>query len=182
MKVKLNSNMVTGAIFLVISVWLLVVLPSQIKTYETGSVTAATVPTLLLRCLLVCSVVLFLQGCISKDKKEYVISGALLSREYIKKLKPAIYIGMLLAYAVLLPQIGFVISSLLLANGILLYFRTRKWWFYLIASANVLLAYYVFQAINVTLQEMSKTVGRSSLQTGKWEAKEFRGISRAQKP
>ena len=69
MKVKLNSNMVTGAIFLVISVWLLVVLPSQIKTYETGSVTAATVPTLLLRCLLVCSVVLFLQGCISKDKK-----------------------------------------------------------------------------------------------------------------
>lgn len=120
MKVKLNSNMVTGAIFLVISVWLLVVLPSQIKTYETGSVTAATVPTLLLRCLLVCSVVLFLQGCISKDKKEYVISGALLSREYIKKLKPAIYIGMLLAYAVLLPQIGFVISSLLLANGILL--------------------------------------------------------------
>lgn len=151
MKVKLNSNMVTGAIFLVISVWLLVVLPSQIKTYETGSVTAATVPTLLLRCLLVCSVVLFLQGCISKDKKEYVISGALLSREYIKKLKPAIYIGMLLAYAVLLPQIGFVISSLLLANGILLYFHTRKWWFYLIASANVLLAYYVFQAINVTL-------------------------------
>lgn len=56
-----------------------------------------------------------------------------------------------MAYAVLLPQIGFVISSLLLANGILLYFRTRKWWFYLIASANVLLAYYVFQAINVTL-------------------------------
>ena len=86
-----------------------------------------------------------------QDKKEYVISGALLSREYIKKLKPSIYIGMLLAYAVLLPQIGFVISSLLLANGILLYFRTRKWWFYLIASANVLLAYYVFQAINVTL-------------------------------
>ena len=31
-------------------------------------------------------------------------------------------------------------------------------------------------------KEMSKTVGRSSLQTGKWEAKEFRGISRAQKP
>ena len=32
MTVKLHSNTVTGAIFLVISVWLLVVLPSQIKT------------------------------------------------------------------------------------------------------------------------------------------------------
>ena len=31
-------------------------------------------------------------------------------------------------------------------------------------------------------KEMSKTVGKSSPQTGKWESKEFRGISRAQKP
>lgn len=93
----------------------------------------------------------FLNYPVRISQKSCRATGALLSREYIKKLKPAIYIGMLLAYAVLLPQIGFVISSLLLANGILLYFRTRKWWFYLIASANVLLAYYVFQAINVTL-------------------------------
>ena len=31
-------------------------------------------------------------------------------------------------------------------------------------------------------KEMSKTGRRSSPQTGKWETKEFRGISRAQKP
>ena len=31
-------------------------------------------------------------------------------------------------------------------------------------------------------EEMSKTGRRSSPQTGKWETKEFRGISRAQKP
>ena len=37
MKVKLNSNMVTGAIFLAISVWLLVVLPSQIKPMRPGA-------------------------------------------------------------------------------------------------------------------------------------------------
>ena len=30
-------------------------------------------------------------------------------------------------------------------------FSHSKWWFYLIASANVLLAYYVFKAINVML-------------------------------
>ena len=59
--------------------------------------------------------------------------------------------AMLLAYAILMPRIGFVISSLLLANGILLYFGTRKWWFYLIASANVFLAYFAFRSINVIL-------------------------------
>lgn len=151
MKIKLNSNMVTGAIFLVISVILYVLIPSQIKTYETGSMTAATVPTLLIRILLACSVILLAQGLLSKDKKEYYISTALFQKESLKRLKPVIYIAMLLAYAVLMPRIGFIIASLLLANGILAYFGTRKWWFYLIASANVFLAYFAFRAINVTL-------------------------------
>ena len=50
-----------------------------------------------------------------------------------------------------MPKIGFIVASLLLANGILVYFRAKKWWFYLIASGNVFLAYFVFRAINVTL-------------------------------
>lgn len=151
MKIKWNSNMGTGAIFLVISVILHLLIPIQIKTYETGSITAATVPTLLIRILLVCSVILLIQGLMSKDKKEYCISTALFRKESLKRLKPAIYIAMLLAYAVLMPRIGFIIASLLLANGILAYFGTRKWWFYVIASANVFFAYFTFQAINVTL-------------------------------
>lgn len=95
--------------------------------------------------------ILLAQGLLSKDKKEYCISTALFQKESLKRLKPAIYIAMLLAYAVLMPRIGFIIASLLLANGILAYFGTRKWWFYLIASANVFLAYFAFRAINVTL-------------------------------
>lgn len=151
MKIKLNSNMVTGGIFLAISGVLYALLPSQIKTYETGSITAATVPTLLLRILLICSGILLVQGLLSKEKKEYSLDASLFRRDSLKRLKPAIYIAMLLAYAVLMPRIGFIIASLLLANGILAYFGTRKWWFYLIASANVFLAYFLFRAINVTL-------------------------------
>ena len=74
-----------------------------------------------------------------------------IEKENLLRLKPVIYIAMLIAYALLLPHIGFIISSLLLANGILLYFGTRKWWFYAIASANVIVAYFAFQAMSVTL-------------------------------
>lgn len=151
MKIRLNSNMVTGGIFLAISGVLYALLPLQIKTYETGSITAATVPTLLLRILLICSGILLVQGLLSKEKKEYCLDASLFRKDSLKRLKPAIYIAMLLAYAVLMPRIGFIIASLLLANGILAYFGTRKWWFYLIASANVFLAYFLFRAINVTL-------------------------------
>ena len=142
MKVKLNSNMITGVLFLIVSVALHILIPSQIRTYETSAVTAATVPTLL---------ILLVQGILSKEKTEYTISGAIFTRENLLRLKPVIYIAMLIAYALLLPHIGFIISSLLLSNGILLYFGTRKWWFYAIASANVIVAYFAFQAMSVTL-------------------------------
>lgn len=134
-----------------VSVILHILIPSQIQTYETGSITAATVPTLLIRCLIVCSVILLLQGIMTHEKKVYYISRAMFRKDSLKQLKPVIYMAMLLAYAILMPRIGFIIASLLLANGILVYFGTRKWWFYLIASGNVFLAYYAFQAINVTL-------------------------------
>ena len=139
MKVKLNSNMITGVLFLIVSVVLHILIPSQIPTYETSAVTAATVPTLLIRGMILCSVILLVQGILSREKTEYTISGAIFTKENLLRLKPVIYIAMLIAYA------------LLLANGILLYFGTRKWWFYAIASANVIVAYFAFQAMSVTL-------------------------------
>ena len=151
MKVRLNSNMVTGLLCLVASVALHILIPSQIRTYETGTVTASTVPTLLIRGMILCSVILLVQGALSKDKTEYRISGKLASRDNAVKLKPLLYIAMLAVYAVILPHAGFIISSLLLSNGILLYFGARKWWFYTIASANVFVAYFAFSAMSVTL-------------------------------
>lgn len=151
MKVKLNSNMVTGFIFLVISITLHLLIPSQIKTFETGSITAVTVPMLLIRGLMLCSIILLIQGILSKDKKAYLISKSIFCKQNLIRLKPLIYIVMLVIYAIILPYVGFVVASLLLANGILLYFGTRKWWFYTIASANIFIAYFAFQAMSVTL-------------------------------
>ena len=113
MKVKLNSNMITGVLFLIVSVALHILIPSQIRTLETSAVTAATVPTLLIRGMILCSVILLVQGILSKEKTEYTISGAIFTKENLLRLKPVIYIAMLIAYALLLPHIGFIISSLL---------------------------------------------------------------------
>ena len=151
LKIKLNSNIITGALFLIISIILHIMIPSQIKTYETGAVTAATVPTLMIRGMILCSAILLAQGVLSKQKTEYMISGAMFSREKLLKLKPLIYILMLLIYAIILPYAGFIISSLVLSNCILLYFGARKWWFYAVASANVFVAYFAFTAMSVTL-------------------------------
>ena len=99
MKVKLNSNMITGVLFLIVSVALHILIPSQIRTFETSAVTAATVPTLLIRGMILCSVILLVQGILSKEKTEYTISGAIFTKENLLRLKPVIYIAMLRAAA-----------------------------------------------------------------------------------
>lgn len=143
--------MITGTLFLIISIILQIKLPDEVKTYETSAVTAATMPTILIRGMMICSVILLIQGILSKNKKEYRISCEVFCKENLLKLKPIIYIAILLIYAILLPHIGFIVSSLLVANGILLYFGARNWKFYVIASANVVIAYFLFTAMGVTL-------------------------------
>lgn len=146
MKIRTNSNLTSGVLFLVVSIILYCLIPSQIQTLETTAITAQTVPTLLIRGLLLCSIILIIQGACDKNKKEYVISPARLRDPAFRaQAKTLIYIVMLLAYALIMPHIGFVPASLLLANGILLYFGARKWYYYVVSSANVLIAYFVFK-------------------------------------
>ena len=47
--------MITGVLFLIVSVVLHILIPSQIRTLETSAVTAATVPTLLIRGMILCT-------------------------------------------------------------------------------------------------------------------------------
>lgn len=152
MKIKVNSNIISGALFLIVSVVMRLFVPSQIKTFETGEITAATIPTMLLNLMILFSVVLLIQGILSKDKKTITVSKELIQKESLIKLKPLLYIVMLIAYGLILPHAGFIISSLLLSNGILLYFGARKWWYYVIASGNIFIAFFVFkQLLNVSL-------------------------------
>ena len=145
MKIKTNTNLTSGILFLIVSVILYLLIPSQIQTIETTQVTARTVPSLLFLVMMFCSVILIIQGILNKDKKTYIISSELFKDPaFRKEAKTLIYIVMLLAYALIMPHIGFVPASLLLTNGIIFYFGARKWYFYAIASANVLIAYFVF--------------------------------------
>lgn len=148
MKIKTNSNLTSGILFFIISIVLRIMLPAQIPTLETTEITAATVPAMLIYGMFLCSAVLIVLGICSKEKKEYIISLRRLKEPAVRQmLKPVLYMLMLLIYAIILPYVGFVIASLLLVNGILFYFGARTWYFYAIASGNVLIAFYVFRTL-----------------------------------
>lgn len=53
--------------------------------------------------------------------------------------------AIMVLYAILMPRIGFIISSIVASMIILFLLNARKWYFYAIMLAAVFLIYYVFK-------------------------------------
>lgn len=143
MKRIMNTNFVSGIIFLIVSIGVLVLLPAQIDTMENGPITAQTIPGLLAKVVLVCSIYLIGQGIFDKKNKPIIITSHNIKRELRSTLMVAIYA----AYAVLIPLTGFLIASLLLAIGLLAFYKIKIWYYYAIACSIVLLVYFVFEKL-----------------------------------
>jgi hypothetical protein len=140
MKKWMNSNFIGGILFFVISIVILLLMPGQIDSYESGNITAKTIPDLLAKVMLVCSVALMIQGMFGKRNKQITITRDMLTRE----LRSAVMIGIFIVYAVLIPMIGFMIASVALAIALLAFYKVKIWYYYAIATTIVVSVVMVF--------------------------------------
>ena len=152
MKIKYNSEIISGGLFVIVAAVLYLLLPSQINTLEKSTVNAATMPRIAIVGLLICSVFLLIQGIFS-EKKEVVIDSEFWSRENTKKeLRSVLFAFILIVYGLLFQPIGYILDTLLLVTVILLYYHCRKVLYYVISCVTVILVYLVFtQLLNVNL-------------------------------
>ena len=74
MKIKYNSEMIAGAVFVIVAAVLWLLIPSQIQTMETSSINAQTIPRVAIGGLFIFSACLLIQGIFSDEKKEVVIN------------------------------------------------------------------------------------------------------------
>ena len=151
-KIKYNNEILSGALFMIASAILWLLIPQQIQSLEKGMVTAITIPRIAIGGLFICALLLFVQG-LRLPKKTIVIEKAMVSSPKFKKeLKSVIFALILLVYGLLFNVIGYIADTALLVVAILLFYRSKKWWFYGIGIATVLLIYLVFsQVLNVNL-------------------------------
>ena len=154
-KIKYNNEILSGALFMIASAILWLLIPQQIQSLEKGMVTACTIPRIAIGGLFICALLLFVQG-LRLPKKTIVIEKAMVSSPKFKKeLKSVIFALILLVYGLLFNVIGYIADTALLVVAILLFYRSKKWWFYAIGIVIVLLIYLVFsQVLNVNLPSL----------------------------
>ncbi len=148
MKMKCNSEIISGSVFLVAAAVLWLLIPSQINTMETSAINAQTVPKIAIGGMGIFSFILLLQGIFTLPKREIVITrDILISGNFRKELRSVLYAVILLVYLLALTRIGFLISTALLTIVILLYYGARKWYYYAIPLSMVGVVYFIFKMI-----------------------------------
>ena len=145
MKVKYNSEIIAGSIFSIVSFVLWILIPNQIQTMETSSVNAQTFPKIAVGGMFLFSVALLLQGIFSIPKMQVIISKETIkSEEFKKEMKSVIYAIILLTYTILITFCGFIVSTIMLVVATLLFYKSKKWYYYAISCSVVFIVYYVF--------------------------------------
>lgn len=145
MKIKYNSDMISGGLFMILASVLWLLIPTQIDTMETTAVTAQTIPRIAVGGIFIFSLILLLQGVFLSPKKTVILNKALLSSPNFKKeMKSVLFAVILVVYCVLLSTVGFIVSSLILVVAILAFYGAKRWYYYAISISTVAIVYYIF--------------------------------------
>jgi len=111
--------------------------------------TARTFPSLLLWVIVGGAILLLLQEIAKIIRKQPI---QVVSLDLLTEIKAVVILALLVLYALLIPVLGFIITSILFGIGMLVFFRIRKWNYYVIVTIAALSIGLLFQVVlNVRL-------------------------------
>ena len=142
MKVKIKTNLVTGIVMGLISVILLIAMPSQVRVpaYDSGAPSPRIIPGICLVLMLVFSLVLIVQSLVFKKEKIVEFDWA--------KEKPAVILILgMCVYVALIISIGYILASIITFLAVLWYCGERKPGIYLYVTAASVIIYFLFKSV-----------------------------------
>ncbi len=142
MKFKIRTNLVTGIVMGLLSIFLLVVMPQQVRVpaYDSGAPSPRIIPGVCIVIMLVCSVILIIQSLVFKKEKIVEFDW--------QKEKPAILLIVLLCiYVFLIIKLGFIIASAITFIIVLFYSGERKPFIYIFTIALAIGIYFLFSKV-----------------------------------
>ena len=142
MKFKIKTNLVTGIVMGLLSIFLLVVMPKQVRVpaFDSGAPSPRIIPGVCIVIMLVCSVILVIQSLVFKKEKIVVFDW--------QNEKPAILlIALLCIYVFLIIKLGFIIASAITFIIVLFYSGERKPFIYIFTIALAIGIYFLFSKV-----------------------------------
>lgn len=141
MKLKLPKKLCMGIFGIVVAVVMWILAKSQITaTYgleSKYSVGPDFFPKLVIILMFVSGIVLVIQSIFKFDEETVVI-------DLKKELIVLIYFAVLMLYVFLLKKIGFIFDTIFASCALLALQKCKKWWYYAVAVAMVLIVYFGF--------------------------------------
>ena len=148
MKIKYNTEMISGAIFAILGAVLWFLIPTQVQTLEKTIINAQTFPRIAIGGLFLFSGGLLLEGLFAREKKEvYITKESFRSAAFKKELRSILFALFLIAYCFLVGHLGYVVTTVLLVLAVMLFYGARKWYYYAIPLGMVGIVYYVFKVL-----------------------------------
>lgn len=148
MKIKYNSEIISGIIFAIVGAVMWLLIPSQVQTLEKSAINAQTFPRIAIGGMFLFAVGLLLEGLFFKEKKAvYLSKETFRSAGFKKEMRSVIFALFLIAYCFLVGRLGYVACTLLLVVAVMLFYGARKWYYYAIPLGMVGIVYYVFKVL-----------------------------------
>lgn len=141
---KLKVNLLGGSIFLILSIILWLLIPSQIPISGNAIITSQTFPRLIVILMFLGSLVLLLGDIIKLLNKKPVLEVKLNLKE---EGKAVITCMMLVAYAFLMDKIGFMFASILYCCSMLAFFKSKNIKYYISVVIVCIAVTYIFKHI-----------------------------------
>ena len=144
MKYKIKVNIVGGAIFLILSMILWYLIPSQIPTNGDAVITSRSFPKLIVLLMFFSSLFIFVSDLIKVMRKQPVQEVEV---KLAEEGRAVIVCLLLIAYAFLLNIIGFMFASIIYCYSMLAFFKSKNWKYYLIVTVICVAVTYIFKNI-----------------------------------
>ncbi len=138
---KLTKEIVGGALFLVLSVAVWFLIPSQIEVITDSRINAQFVPKVITLTLMAFSAINLVRAILSQ-RNVSMNSGSTKKMDILRVL---ILFATFVVYSLLLDFIGFEIATVLAGGGILAIIGIKKWHYYAISTVFVVLVGFVFR-------------------------------------
>lgn len=141
-----SKNRISGFFFLFLGIFLWIAIPYQIKSDGMTTMGPEFFPKFLSVGLIILSILLIIQTFV-KEKQGRGQNSKNFDINLKSELRVLLIFFIITIYAVMIPYLGFVISTILFMGIALFLLNVRKWYFYGALIAFSFVVYYVFEKL-----------------------------------